>query len=526
MTSASVRRGHNPVTLRPLLKNILNNWVGLGANLAVAFLMAPYTVHKLGQVQYGIWALVLQLTGYMGVFDVGIRSALVRFVSRAVARDEDEALSKTLSTTFVIYCLLALAVLAIGAAVLVFALPLLQIPSEYANAARVTFVLGTITLALGFPFGMFQAALAGASRWDLNNGVAIFVLLLRTAIVLYLLNAGYGVVALAVTHLIISVVGWSAGAYLAKRTLVFHIRLRSATRSLLAPILDHSWNSMLISLANRINYQIDTIVIGIFLPVQYVTIYVIGFELVRYFRELLNSAAQVMAPIVGGLDARDRSDDIGNIVLRCGKFATLLGYFGATVMIFIGPQFIGIWMGRQYVESSGLVLQIIAFSLFGSAPAHMPSHSLFGLGKHRVNVWCTAVEAAINLSVSLFLVRRIGIYGVATGTLVASFLVRGIIFPAVFFNIFAITRQDYLRRLLLPAVGPTAALAGALYLCLRFVTVDSYPTLFGAVLYGTLVFGTVTWLLALDSAEKEKLRQQARRMARSRDRRRADEVST
>ncbi|MEO5935992.1 MAG: oligosaccharide flippase family protein [Terriglobales bacterium] len=501
----------NPATLRPLLKNIFSNWAGLGVNLAVAFLMAPYTVHKLGTVQYGIWALVLQLTGYMGVFDVGIRSALVRFVARSVASDDESTLSQTLSTTFVLYCGLAGAVLGIGAVLLTFGFPLLQIPAEYAEASRITFILGTITLALGFPFGMFQAALAGASRWDLNNGVAIIVLLVRTAIVLYLLYAGYGVVALAVTHLVTSILGWSAGAFLAKRTLRFSIHLRSATRRMLAPILDHSWNSMLISVANRINYQVDTIVIGIFLPIQYVTIYVIGFELVRYFRELLNSAAQVMAPIVGGLDARGQGGDIRNLVLRGGKFATLFGYFGATLMIFIGPQFIGVWMGREYIETSGLVLQIMAFSLFGSATAHMPSHSLFGLGKHRVNVWCTAVEAVINLSVSLFLVRRVGIYGVAAGTLVASFLVRGIIFPAAFLSIFGIPARDYLSKLLLPAVAPTVTLAGALYFALRWLTVDSYPELVGMVIYGTAVFGAMTWWLALEPAERQRFRQLARK---------------
>ena len=39
------------------------------ANLIVGFLLAPFVVHHLGNTGYGIWALVLQLTGYLGVVD-------------------------------------------------------------------------------------------------------------------------------------------------------------------------------------------------------------------------------------------------------------------------------------------------------------------------------------------------------------------------------------------------------------------------------------------------------------------------
>lgn len=504
MNVSASRRQHEAGT-NLFLRNVLSNWGGLGANLAVAFFMAPYSVHKLGEVQYGIWALVLQLTGYMGVFDVGIRSALVRFVARALAQDERESLDRTLSTTFLLYCGLALVVLLVGAAALLLALPSLKIPAEFFPAARQTFILGTITLAVGFPLGMFQAVLSGASRFDLNNGVALVTLTLRTAIVLYLLSTGHGVVALAAAHLLTSVAGWLLGFAVARRLLYFRLRLGDATASMLKPILEHSWNSMLISIANRINYQIDTVVISIFLPVSFVTVYVIGYELVRYFRELLNSAAQVIAPIAGGLDARNENDRLTSLVLHGGKFATLFGYFGATMLIFVGPSFIGVWMGMQYIDTSGWVLRLVAFSLYASSTAYMPSHTLFGLGKHRVNVWCTFVEGVLNLGLSLYLVRKVGIYGVAAGTLVGAVLVRGILFPIAYLRVLKIPAERFFSTTVLRCAVPTLVLAASLYGINQWVAIQSYLRLLLVSLTGTAVFLCSTWFLSLDTDERRRL---------------------
>ena len=73
---------HRPYSASWVTRSVFSNWFGLTANLLIAFFLSPFVVHRLGDAAYGIWALVLQLTGYMGVADVSLRSALVLFASR------------------------------------------------------------------------------------------------------------------------------------------------------------------------------------------------------------------------------------------------------------------------------------------------------------------------------------------------------------------------------------------------------------------------------------------------------------
>src|SRR5579872_220228 len=98
------------------LKNISSSWFGLGVNVIVGFFLSPYILHKLGDDAFGLWVLIFSLTGYYGLFDLGIRSSIVKYVSSfAATRDYDE-LSRTVNTALFSYGCVAL-VLALLSAV-------------------------------------------------------------------------------------------------------------------------------------------------------------------------------------------------------------------------------------------------------------------------------------------------------------------------------------------------------------------------------------------------------------------------
>jgi len=47
----------------------------------VSFFLGPYILGKLGATSYGIWALIGSLVGYFGLLDLGVRSAVTKFVA-------------------------------------------------------------------------------------------------------------------------------------------------------------------------------------------------------------------------------------------------------------------------------------------------------------------------------------------------------------------------------------------------------------------------------------------------------------
>ncbi len=506
-SAATQKKSSSPVSASWITRSVLSNWFGLAANLVISFFMAPFIVHKLGNSSYGLWALMLQLTGYMGVVDVGLRSALVRFVSRLRAQNDQDGLNELMSSTLQLYSAFALMCLLVGSGLAFFALPHLHIPPGLLPQARNTLLIASVILASDFTFATFQGSLAGLSRWDLRNLISAGVLILRAGLTFAMLSKGYGLIALAVVQLFASLSGHVFEVYFVRRLLPgLRFSWGHLRKKVLRPIFSHSAYSMLIGLGVGINYEVDSIVIAAFLPVQEITFYVIGFNLIKYLRDLINASSMIVAPLASHLDAQGHSHGVSQLLKRGSKYTLLLSYLGCAGLLCLGPDFIRLWMGDEYAARSGKVVIILTLGLFFSLTENIGGHLLFGLGKHRLNVWCTLGEAALNLAASIFLVRHYGIYGVAAGTGLAALVVRGWFFPNAALKVFQVRWKEYLAASVLPTIVPTLAFAGGIMATRHFIPVHGYPTLFLAAIGGVIAYLPFFYAVGLDAGERRQLR--------------------
>jgi O-antigen/teichoic acid export membrane protein len=506
-STATQKKASSPVSASWITRSVLSNWFGLAANLVISFFMAPFIVHKLGNSAYGLWALMLQLTGYMGVVDVGLRSALVRFVSRHRAQNDQDGLNELMSSTLQLYSGFALLCLLVGSVLAFFALPHLHVPPGLLLQARNTLLVASVILASDFVFATFQGSLAGLSRWDLRNLISTGVLILRAGLTFAMLSRGHGLVTLALVQLLASLTGHVFEVYFVRRLLPgLRFSWGHLQKKVLRPIFSHSAYSMLIGLGVGINYEVDSIVIAAFLPVQEITFYVIGFNLIKYLRDLINASSMIVAPLASHLDAQGHSHGVSQLLKRGSKYTLLLSYLGCAGLLCLGPDFIRLWMGDEYAVRSGKVVIILTLGLFFSLTENIGGHLLFGLGKHRLNVWCTLGEAALNLAASIFLVRHYGIYGVAAGTGLAALVVRGWFFPNAALKVFQVRWREYLAASVLPTVIPTLAFAGGILATRHFIPVHGYGTLCLAAMGGIVAYLPFLYGMGLDAGERAQLR--------------------
>src|SRR5579863_10451103 len=91
-----------------ILKNVGASWLSLAINIAVGIFLSPFILHRLGNLAYGAWALTFSVTGYYGLFDLGIRSSIIRYVSTYSASDDRDELNRLISTAMFSYSLIGL----------------------------------------------------------------------------------------------------------------------------------------------------------------------------------------------------------------------------------------------------------------------------------------------------------------------------------------------------------------------------------------------------------------------------------
>src|SRR5437879_9255043 len=85
------------------LINVASSWGGLAVNIAVGFFLSPFILHHLGDEAFGLWILIFSLTGYYGIFDFGIRSSIIRYVSKYTATKDIAEVSRLINTALFTY---------------------------------------------------------------------------------------------------------------------------------------------------------------------------------------------------------------------------------------------------------------------------------------------------------------------------------------------------------------------------------------------------------------------------------------
>src|SRR5260370_37082288 len=86
-----------------IVKNVGSSWFALGTNVLVGIFLSPYILHHLGDEAFGLWVLIFSITGYYGLFDLGIRSSIVRYVASYSATGDRAELDRLISTAVLTY---------------------------------------------------------------------------------------------------------------------------------------------------------------------------------------------------------------------------------------------------------------------------------------------------------------------------------------------------------------------------------------------------------------------------------------
>ena len=158
-----------------ILKNVGSSWFALGVNVLVGIFLSPYILHHLGDDAFGLWILIFSVTGYYGLFDLGIRSSIVRYVAKYSATDEHDELNRLVNTAMFSYSGIGLVAMAITLVATYYVNSIFRIPPEFVVTARWLLLMVGASVSLGFPLGVFSGILEGLQRFYLLNFTSISV---------------------------------------------------------------------------------------------------------------------------------------------------------------------------------------------------------------------------------------------------------------------------------------------------------------------------------------------------------------
>ncbi len=416
--------------VRHIARNVLFNWLGTIANMAVGFFLSPFILHRLGDVAFGVWVLANSVVAYLGLLDLGMQSSVLRFVSKGHTKGDHQGASEAISAALWVRLQVSALALILSAGLAVVFPHVFKVPADLANDARKAILLIGVITAITMSVGVVGGVISALNRYDLQNYVNLLQTAIRVVGVVFVLRTGHGIVGIALSELVAVVVGNMLLVWIARRLYPeLRINLKKPQRQTLKKIWSYSLYAFLTTIAVQLVYQTDNLVVGAFVSASAVTYFAIANNLCRYATQIVSSMGGTFVPAASTYEA-------------AGDTASLLGLYKngtrATLMISLpilitfitrGPGFIGLWMGPEYAHSSGVVLIVLSIALFFSYANRTAGAIAFGVEKHKTTALWSIGEGVANLALSILLVHRYGIYGVAIGTMVPSLFVQVILWP-------------------------------------------------------------------------------------------------
>ncbi len=428
-----------------ILRNVFSNWGSYIFSLLVNFFLAPFVVHRLGDAGYGLWTLIVSLTGYLGLLDLGVRGAVTRYVAKFHAAEEHQEAGRVTHTALLIFTAVGILAIGIAVALAYFALPSFRISPEQRALARMVLILAGVNVGVSLVSGVFGGILAGLQRFDLMNLLEVSTSGLRAIVIVAALTAGKGLLALAVIQLAFSAARGIVSAGLSFRLYPqLRVSLGGADREHFRLIFSYSFYTFLLHVGMSLIYYTDTVVIGAFLPLGLITFFVIGGNLVEYSRALVSGISQTITPAASALDARYDQSELRNLVLHGSRFASLVTLPVVLTFMLRGTSFISLWMGPRYAPLSGKVLFVLALGSLVGSPNYPTGALMLGISKHKPLVAALLAEGACNLALSIVLLRSMGILGVAWGTVIPTLFVNLLFWPLYVHRTLGIRPLNYL----------------------------------------------------------------------------------
>jgi len=401
---------------RQILKNVGSSWSALATNVAVGIFLSPFILHRLGDAAFGVWVLIFSVTGYYGLFDLGIRSSIVRYVSKYTATGDREKLAQFVNTALFTYTSIGAVSMVLTALLSSYVERVFKVPPEMHSQARLLLLMVGSSVSVGFPLGIAGGMLEGLQRFYILNWTSIGATLVRAALIVYFLNRGYGLITLALLTVSLPVVTSILRGFVVFRLCPMPLGLKYVDRASFRHMVNYGGTTFLVIVAGRLRFRTDELVLGTMMSTVAVTWFNIGARIVDYSQEFVTSLSQIFVPMASQSEATGNLDRVRKIYLAGNRACAFLILPVTAILIVFGKHIIRIWVGARYVPHSYpvLVVMIIPFALMLSQAAS--GRVLFGLGKHRILATITVIEGVANLILSIALVPQLGIVGDALGT--------------------------------------------------------------------------------------------------------------
>ena len=483
---------------RNSILNILVSFGSQAVSIVLLFISRKVFLNYFTEEYLGVNGLFTEILTVLSLAELGIGTAMMYGLYDAVAKGERREICQLMNLYRRLYTVVGIIVVAVGLAMMPFLDHLIK--DNRIPHIRLIFLMYLADSTVSYFLSYKQTIIQANQKAYVVSGVAMGIrccqILLQIASMVVLHNF-YVYIALQIggqicTNAVLSAVSNKMYPYIRRNRegLPSKEKIRGICRHIKAMAL-HKFGAVFVS-------NTDNLLISAFVGLGTVGLY-------SNYKMVLNSLKLALSYIynaftagIGNLAATETPEKVHHIY-KCLNFVMSLIYGWAAVCLWLlFNPFIGTFFGERFVLPE-YVVAIIVLDFYIHGMRQMTLRFRDGMGLYWYDRYKPFFEVAINLAVSLLLVKKYNIAGVLLGTIISSLLTNFWVEPYVLFR--HGIRKEWkagLRQYFLRYGGYTAFAVAAGALCSRCVSLFPADSLLLLILRGlviTAVYGICALLV-------------------------------
>lgn len=154
---------------RLFLRGVISGYASIFVNILFSLFSIPLALHYLGKEDFGLWVLIVQLSGYLSLLDLGMSVSISRFLADYMDDINGGHYGSVLKTGQVVFVVQGSLIVLFGAAAVFWAPQVLHIPVELVATFSILMLSQALLTAASFATRMINSPLWCHQRYDINN---------------------------------------------------------------------------------------------------------------------------------------------------------------------------------------------------------------------------------------------------------------------------------------------------------------------------------------------------------------------
>lgn len=417
----------------------------------IFFILIPYIISKIGTEGYGVWALTGIIASYQSFVNLGLTSALIRYVAIANVNQDKSALSEYLGTSFWVYFIISVF---IGSIVFIFQdfiiTNVLNLKIDI-KISRILLISSFVASAINMISGLFKSTIDGLQRMDVSNIILLLQVIISAVGTFVFLEFGYGLVGLAYNLIITSILSLLGNMYSAKVIAGFNFKAFVFRISRLKEMFSYSVNLQLGSIVRAGIEPMNKVLLSHFFSMEHVAFYDIAWKFSTKLGGLVNAALTPILPASTEIYEMFGIEKLELFRKKISKYILSLITPLYVVIIVVLSAFVELWIGYSNNE---IVFSIVIFLIASFINAiTIPGYFILnGSGYANDTFKVQLYGTVFNVLVIFLGIYMVGFYGFALGfcaALVLNFFMTYKFYSSRFLNKKGVYKVFNFPRLLL-----------------------------------------------------------------------------